>query len=98
MIRPCWPMIILKTPKGWTGPKFVNGLPIEGTFRSHQVPLTDPGNNPEHLKQLEEWLRSYKPEELFDEEGKLLQELAALPRKVKEEWARILMPMVEKCA
>ncbi len=56
--RPRWPMIILKTPKGWTGPKFVNGQPVEGTFRSHQVPITDPGTNPESLKQLEEWLRS----------------------------------------
>ncbi len=77
-IRPCWPMIILKTPKGWTGPKFVKGLPIEGTFRSHQVPITNPGTNKEDLQQLEEWLRSYKPEELFTEEGKLLEELAAL--------------------
>ena len=76
--RPCWPMIILKSPKGWTGPKFVNGLPVEGTFRAHQVPITDPATNPEHLQQLEEWLRSYKPEELFDEKGHLLTELQAL--------------------
>ncbi|HVX28430.1 MAG TPA: phosphoketolase family protein [Parafilimonas sp.] len=76
--RPAYPMIILKTPKGWTGPKFVNGLPVEGTFRAHQVPLSDPEENPEHLKQLEDWLRSYKPEELFDEKGKLLPELKAL--------------------
>jgi len=76
--RPCWPMIILKSPKGWTGPKFVNGLPVEGTFRAHQVPITDPAANPEHLQQLEEWLRSYKPEELFDEKGHLLTELQAL--------------------
>ncbi len=76
--RPCYPMIIFKTPKGWTGPKFIDGLPVEGSFRSHQVPLTDPATNPEHLKQLEDWLRSYKPEELFDEQGKLLDELAAL--------------------
>ncbi len=74
-------MIILKTPKGWTGPKFVDGLPVEGTFRSHQVPLSDPANNPEHLKQLEEWLRSYKPEELFDEDGSLLSELEELAPK-----------------
>ena len=79
--RPRWPMIILKTPKGWTGPKFVNGLPVEGTFRAHQVPITDPATNPEHLKQLEEWLRSYKPEELFDEKGNLLTELAELAPK-----------------
>ena len=76
--RPRWPMIILKTPKGWTGPKFVDGLPVEGSFRSHQVPLSDPANNPEHLKQLEEWLRSYEPGELFDEKGQLNLELAEL--------------------
>ena len=78
---PCWPMIILKTPKGWTGPKFVNGLAVEGTFRAHQVPITDPKENPEHLKQLEKWLKSYKPEELFDENGRLLPELAELAPK-----------------
>jgi xylulose-5-phosphate/fructose-6-phosphate phosphoketolase len=75
---PRWPMIILKTPKGWTGPKFVNGLPVEGTFRSHQVPITDPAKNSEHLKQLEDWLKSYKPEELFDERGRLISELLDL--------------------
>ena len=79
--RPCWPMIILKTPKGWTGPKFVDGLAVEGTFRSHQVPLTDPKENPEHLKQLENWLKSYKPEELFDKNGRLLPKLSALAPK-----------------
>ncbi len=73
-----WPMIVLKTPKGWTGPKFVDGLPVEGSFRSHQVPLSDPATNPDHLKQLEQWLRSYKPEELFTKEGHLLPQLAAL--------------------
>jgi xylulose-5-phosphate/fructose-6-phosphate phosphoketolase len=71
-------VIILKTPKGWTGPKSVKGLPVEGSFRSHQVPINDPFNNPDHLKQLEEWLRSYKPEELFDAKGKLIPELKAL--------------------
>ncbi len=76
--RPCWPMIILKTPKGWTGPKFVNRLPVEGTFRAHQVPITAPATNAEHLKQLEQWMRSYKPEELFDKEGKLIPQIAAL--------------------
>ncbi|HEU4837063.1 MAG TPA: phosphoketolase family protein [Pyrinomonadaceae bacterium] len=76
--RPQWPMIVLRTPKGWTGPKFVDGKPVEGTFRSHQVPLSQPAKNPEHLRMLEEWLRSYKPEELFDESGKLRSELAAL--------------------
>jgi xylulose-5-phosphate/fructose-6-phosphate phosphoketolase len=65
--RPQWPMIILRTPKGWTGPKIVDGKPAEGSFRSHQVPLSQLATNPEHLRQLEEWMRSYKPEELFDQ-------------------------------
>jgi len=76
--RPRWPMIVLASPKGWTGPKFVDGVAIEGTFRSHQVPLSDPAKNPEHLRQLEGWLRSYRPEELFDAQGRLIAELAAL--------------------
>jgi xylulose-5-phosphate/fructose-6-phosphate phosphoketolase len=76
--RPRWPMIVFKTPKGWTGPKFIDGLPIENTFRSHQVPITDPATNPAHLKLLEDWLKSYKPEELFDETGRLIPELAEL--------------------
>jgi xylulose-5-phosphate/fructose-6-phosphate phosphoketolase len=76
--RPRWPMIVLETPKGWTGPKFVDGLPVEGSFRSHQVPIVDPATNPEHLRQLEEWMRSYGPEELFDAAGALLPELAEL--------------------
>ena len=67
--RPRWPMIVLITPKGWTGPKEVDGKPAEGTFRSHQVPLADLADNPEHLAQLEAWLRSYRPEELFDDDG-----------------------------
>ncbi len=79
--RPAWPMIVLRTPKGWTGPKVVDGLPTEGTFRSHQVPLTDFAKKPEHLKLLDEWLRSYKPAELFDSSGKLLGEIAALAPK-----------------
>jgi xylulose-5-phosphate/fructose-6-phosphate phosphoketolase len=77
--RPSWPMIILRTPKGWTGPKEVDGLPVEGTWRSHQVPMTDVRDNPEHLRLLESWLRSYRPEELFDDEGRLVPELAGLP-------------------
>ncbi len=77
-IRPTWPMIVLKSPKGWTGPKEVDGVPNEGTFRAHQVPLSDPAKNPAHLTQLESWLRSYKPEELFDEHGRLNPELAEL--------------------
>ena len=76
--RPVWPMIVLKTPKGWTGPKMVDGLAVEGSFRSHQVPITDPVTNPLHLRQLEDWMKSYKPEELFDEQGKFLASLAAL--------------------
>src|SRR5262249_38761726 len=69
--RPRWPMIVLATPKGWTGPGTVDAQPIEGTFRSHQVPLSDPVKNPAHLGLLETWLRSYRPEELFDERGSL---------------------------
>jgi xylulose-5-phosphate/fructose-6-phosphate phosphoketolase len=76
--RPRWPMIVLASPKGWTGPKMVNGKRNEGTFRSHQVPLTDPATNPAHLKQLEDWLRSYRPTELFDERGRLQADLATL--------------------
>ena len=67
--RPAWPMLILRTPKGWTGPKEVDGLPVEGTFRAHQVPLGEVRTNPEHLAQLEAWLRSYRPQDLFDENG-----------------------------
>ncbi len=76
--RPRWPMIVLRTPKGWTGPKVVDGLPAEGSFRSHQVPLADLASKPEHLAQLEAWMRSYRPEELFDERGALRPQLAAL--------------------
>jgi xylulose-5-phosphate/fructose-6-phosphate phosphoketolase len=76
--RPQWPMIVLASPKGWTGPKVVDGLPVEGTFRAHQVPLSDPAANPEHLRQLESWMHSYRPEELFDAKGRLREELAAL--------------------
>ena len=79
--RPRWPMIVLRTPKGWTGPKFVDGLPAEGSFRSHQVPLSQVKTNPAHLKLLEQWMRSYRPEELFDAEGKLIPELAELAPK-----------------
>ncbi|WP_079127677.1 phosphoketolase family protein [Streptomyces sp. TP-A0874] len=68
--RPAWPMIVLRTPKGWTGPKTVDGRPVENTWRAHQVPLPEVRENPEHLEQLEEWLRSYRPEELFDRAGR----------------------------
>ncbi len=76
--RPTWPMIVLNSPKGWTGPKVVDGKKIEGTFRAHQVPLSEPSKNPKHLKQLEQWLKSYRPRELFDERGQFRAELAAL--------------------
>lgn len=76
--RPFWPMIILRTPKGWTGPKKVDGLAIEGTFRSHQVPVAEFKEHPNHIKILETWMKSYKPEELFDADGKLKPSLAKL--------------------
>ena len=76
--QPVWPAIVLRTPKGWTGPKVVDGVQIEGTFRAHQVPLANVRSNPEHLRLLEAWMRSYRPEELFDEGGRLQPDLAAL--------------------
>ncbi|MGD1283032.1 phosphoketolase [Mycobacterium seoulense] len=76
--RPVWPMIVLRTPKGWTGPKVVDGKKVEGTWRAHQVPLAETHDNPQHRAQLEEWLRSYRPEELFDGDGRLRAELRAL--------------------
>jgi xylulose-5-phosphate/fructose-6-phosphate phosphoketolase len=79
--RPRWPMLILRTPKGWTGPKVVDGKPVEGTWRAHQVPLAELLEKPEHLKILEQWMRSYHPEELFDAQGKLKPEIAALAPK-----------------
>jgi xylulose-5-phosphate/fructose-6-phosphate phosphoketolase len=82
--RPRWPAIVLRTPKGWTGPEEVDGAPIEGTFRSHQVPLSDVRSRPEQLERLEAWLRSYQPDELFNENGKFISELAALaPRGLR---------------
>ncbi|NLC23941.1 MAG: phosphoketolase family protein [Oxalobacter sp.] len=79
--RPVWPMIVMRTPKGWTGPKVIDGLKYEGSFRSHQVPVSETKTNLDHLKILEEWMRSYKPEELFDEDGRFLPELEALAPK-----------------
>lgn len=80
--RPRWPMIVLNSPKGWTGPKVVDGLQVEGSFRAHQIPLSIDSEHPHHLGLLEQWLKSYKPEELFDEKGRLIPELAELiPRK-----------------
>jgi xylulose-5-phosphate/fructose-6-phosphate phosphoketolase len=75
--RPLWPMIVLRTPKGWTGPKFIDGKQVEGTWRAHQVPIAD-FKNPEHIRQLESWMKSYRPEELFDADGKFREDLAAL--------------------
>ena len=77
--RPRWPMIVLRTPKGWTGPKVVDGVQVEGTYRAHQVPVTDFEKHPDHLRILEEWMRSYRPGELFDARGALVPELASLP-------------------
>jgi xylulose-5-phosphate/fructose-6-phosphate phosphoketolase len=79
--RPRWPLLILRTPKGWTGPKKVDGKPVEGTWRAHQVPVTEVRENPQHLKILEKWMRSYEPEKLFDAEGRLRPELAELAPK-----------------
>src|SRR5205814_6057548 len=79
--RPQWPLIVMRTPKGWTGPKTVDGLPTEGSFRSHQVPLAEVRTNPAHLAELEVWMRSYRPDELFDADGALVDELAELPPK-----------------
>jgi xylulose-5-phosphate/fructose-6-phosphate phosphoketolase len=81
--RPVWPMIVLRSPKGWTGPKEVDGKPVEGTFRAHQVPLHDFREHPEHLKMLEAWMKSYGPDELFDENGTLRQEFAEMAPKGK---------------
>jgi xylulose-5-phosphate/fructose-6-phosphate phosphoketolase len=80
-VRPRWPMIVLRSPKGWTGPKVVDGLQIEGTFRAHQVPLIVDSGHPDHVAQLESWMKSYKAEELFDENGRLISELAELAPK-----------------
>jgi xylulose-5-phosphate/fructose-6-phosphate phosphoketolase len=79
--RPRWPMIILRSPKGWTGPKIVDGLQVEGTFRAHQVPLLVNEAHPDHVEQLESWMQSYRPEELFDQNGRLMPELAELAPK-----------------
>jgi xylulose-5-phosphate/fructose-6-phosphate phosphoketolase len=76
--RPVWPMVVLRSPKGWTGPKVVDGKPVEGTYRSHQVPLGELAKHPAHVQLLEAWMKSYRPEELFDAEGRLRSEIAAL--------------------
>ncbi len=79
--RPHWPMIVLRTPKGWTGPSEVDGQPVENTWRSHQVPMSGVRDNPEHLKLLEEWMRSYRPEELFEDDGRLRADLVEVAPK-----------------
>ena len=79
--RPRWPMIVLRSPKGWTGPRSVNGKQVEGTWRSHQVPLSNLRENPQHVPELEQWMKSYRPDELFDESGALVPELAELAPK-----------------
>jgi xylulose-5-phosphate/fructose-6-phosphate phosphoketolase len=79
--RPRWPMIVLRSPKGWTGPQKVDGVPVEGTWRAHQVPLAELAKKPEHIRQLEQWMKSYRPEELFDENGALIPELKELAPK-----------------
>src|SRR5664279_5486079 len=79
--RPRWPMIVMRSPKGWTGPKVVDGLQIEGTFRSHQVPILVDAAHPDHVKLLEDWMKSYRAEELFDDNGRLRPELAELAPK-----------------
>jgi xylulose-5-phosphate/fructose-6-phosphate phosphoketolase len=99
--RPRWPALVLRTLKGWTGPKVVDGLPVEGTFRAHQVPIAAPRENPEHLGLLEAWLRSYRPDELFDRDGRVLPELHRLAptgdrRMGANPWAnggRLLTPL-----
>ncbi|MGE6759485.1 phosphoketolase family protein [Corallococcus interemptor] len=100
--RPRWPMLVLRTPKGWTGPKVVDGKPVEGTWRAHQVPLEEVRDNPEHLKILEDWLHSYRPRELFDENGTFREELADLAPKgrlrmgvnVHSNGGQLLVPLV----
>ena len=96
--RPRWPMIVLKTPKGWTGPKVVDGLPVEGTYRAHQVPLSEPTEHPEHLKLLESWMRSYRPEELFDESGRLIPELPSWPPRASAGWGPTRTPTAASCS
>ena len=91
-------MIVLRTPKGWTGPKLVDGVPVEGTFRAHQVPLADFATKPEHMKMLEDWMKSYRPEELFDENGHAAS--ANWPnwrRRASGAWAPIRTPTAACC-
>jgi xylulose-5-phosphate/fructose-6-phosphate phosphoketolase len=89
--RPRWPMIVLRSPKGWTGIKELDGIKVEGTSKAHQVPAMEARKNPEHLKALEDWLRSYKPEELFDENGGPIPEILA-------GWAQTRTSTAARCA
>ena len=94
--RPRWPMIVLRTPKGWTGPKEVDGLPVENCWRAHQVPISMGTDTDRHLAQLEAWLRSYKPEELFNPDGTPVELIASRPRAAAA-WALTLMPTADCC-
>jgi hypothetical protein len=95
-VRPRWPMIVLRSPKGWTGPKVVDGLQVEGTFRSHQVPILVDAAHPDHVQQLESWMKSYKAEELFDDSGRLRPELAELAPKGNRFAARVRAPIIRR--
>jgi xylulose-5-phosphate/fructose-6-phosphate phosphoketolase len=94
---PRWPAIVLRTPKGWTGPKELDGLAVEGTFRAHQVPLDAVKAKPEQLALLNLWMRSYRPQELFDQNGRLIQELADLAPTGINAWAPTSTPTVAAC-
>ena len=96
--RPSWPMIILRTPKGWTCPKELDGHKLEGSWRAHQIPITDPVTNPAHLKLVEQWMRSYRPEELFDEAGTLIPEIAEMAPTGTSRTRGIHMPTEGCCA
>ncbi len=92
--RPQWPCIVLRTPKGWTGPAVVDGVQVEGTWRAHQLPLSVDAAHPHHVAQLEAWLRSYRPEELFDATGRVMDSVAALAPEGIDGWAPTRTPMV----
>ena len=96
-VRPAWPMIILRSPKGWTGPKELDGKPVEGTFRAHQVPLADVIARPDELRMLEDWMRSYRPEELFDENGNFTTSMPRWRPRASGAWAQIRTPMAGSC-
>jgi xylulose-5-phosphate/fructose-6-phosphate phosphoketolase len=96
-VRPRWPMIVLRSPKGWTGPKEVDGLQVEGTFRAHQVPILVDSAHPDHVTQLESWMKSYQAEELFDENGRLIPELAELAPKADRRMGANRTPTAAFC-